>query len=199
MIFISLVHPIVLFHQLSNKKGNFLVHLILNLRNKLYFCGHKLKKMTSEERIKRQKELVETAGRFYEKKGMQPIAGRILGLLTVMDKEQFTFDEIVEELVISKGSASNALRMLEVANTIEYITIPGIRKRFFQLKKLDKFTLIDEHRANLISTRDYLQMVLDLKANRNSGNAVLIANLIDMLNFFMDKFEELKNEYTTKK
>ena len=155
--------------------------------------------MTSEERIKRQKELVEVAGRFYEKKGMQPIAGRILGLLTVMDKEQFTFDEIVEELVISKGSASNALRMLEAANTIEYLTIPGIRKRFFQLKKLDKFTLIDEHRTNLISTRDYLQMVLDLKANRNSGNAVLIANLIDMLNFFMDKFEELKNEYTAKK
>jgi hypothetical protein len=155
--------------------------------------------MTSEERIKRQKELVEIAGRFYEKKGMQPIAGRILGLLTVMDKEQFTFDEIVEELLISKSSASNALRMLEVANAIEYITIPGIRKRFFQIKKLDKFTLIDEHRANLTTTRDYLQMVLDLKANRNSGNAVLIANLIDMLNFFMDKFEELKNEYTTNK
>ena len=89
--------------------------------------------------------------------------------------------------------------MLEIANTIEYITVPGNRKRYFQLKKLDKFTLIDEHRANLTGTRDYLQMVLDLKANRNSGNALLIANLIDMLNFFLDKFEELKKEYTANK
>lgn len=151
--------------------------------------------MTSEERIKHQKELVETAGRFYDKKGLQPIAGRILGLLTVMDKEQFTFDEIVEELQISKSSASNALKLLEMSDGVEYITLPGDRKRYFQLKKRDKYALIDEHRATLTSTRAYLQSVLDLKANKQSGNAVFIENMIDMLDFYLDKFEELKKEY----
>ena len=151
--------------------------------------------MTSEERIKRQKELVEVAGRFYDKKGLQPIAGRILGLLTVMDKEQFTFDEIVEELQISKSSASNALRLLEMADGVEYITLPGDRKRYFQLKRRDKYALIDEHRTTLISTRDYLKSVLDLKANRQSGSAVFIGNMIDMLNFYIEKFEELRKEY----
>ena len=33
--------------------------------------------MTSEERIRRQKELVEALGRLYDKKGFQPVAGRI--------------------------------------------------------------------------------------------------------------------------
>jgi len=151
--------------------------------------------MTTEERIKRQKEMVETAGRFYDKKGLQPIAGRIMGLLTVMDKEQFTFDEIVEELQISKSSASNALKLLEMSDGVEYITIPGDRKRYFQLKKRDKYALIDEHRTKLISTRTYLKSALDLKANKQSGNAVFIGNLIDMLDFYLGKFEELKKEY----
>jgi DNA-binding transcriptional regulator GbsR (MarR family) len=152
--------------------------------------------MTSEDRKRRQKEMVEIAGRFYDKKGLQPIAGRILGLLTVMDKEQFTFDEIVEELNISKSSASNALRLLEMSNSIEYITLPGDRKRYFQLKKSDKFALIDEYRNTISGTHDYLKMILELKADKHSANAIFIENLIDMLKFFLDKFDELKKEYT---
>jgi DNA-binding transcriptional regulator GbsR (MarR family) len=153
--------------------------------------------MTSEERIKRQRELVEAAGRHYDKKGFQPTAGRVIGLLTVMDKEQFTFDEIVEELQISKSAASNALSILEISNIVEYNTIPGDRKRYFQIKKLDKFSLIDEHRILLLETRDFLKKVFDLKADKNSENALFINHLIDMLDFFLAKFEELKKEYMT--
>lgn len=155
--------------------------------------------MTTEERIKRQKELIEVAGRFYDKKGFQPIAGRILGLLTIMDKEQYTFDEIVEELKISKSSASNALRMLELSNSIEYITLSGDRKRYFQIKKREKFALINEHQQVLKETRDYLKIVLELKANSSSANALFLDDLIDMLDFFLDKFEELKKEYLNNK
>jgi DNA-binding transcriptional regulator GbsR (MarR family) len=151
--------------------------------------------MTSEERIKRQKELVETMGRMYDKEGFQPVTGRILGLLTIMDKEQFTFDEIVEELQISKSSASNALRMLEIRGFIKYVTKAGDRKRYFQLQKLDKFAIINEHIIKLKSTCDYLQAVLELKASKDSENALSIRNMVDILNFFLDKFEELKKEY----
>jgi len=155
--------------------------------------------MTSEDRIRKQKELVETMGRAYEKEGFQPIAGRIMSLLTIMDKERFTFDEIVEELQISKSSASNAIKILEIMNSIEYITIPGDRKRYFQIKKFDKFTLIDEHKSKLQLTRDYLQTALDLKADRKSENALFLKDLIDILNFFMGKFQELKQEYLSGK
>ena len=91
--------------------------------------------MNSEERIRKQKELVEKIGRYFEKEGFQPIAGRIYGLLMVMDKEQFTFDEITEELQISKSSASIALRNLEIRDDIEYVTLTGDRKRYFQLQR----------------------------------------------------------------
>lgn len=155
--------------------------------------------MTSEERIRKQKSLVEYVGRLFEKEGLQPIAGRIMGLLTIMDKEQFTFDEIVEELQISKGSASNAIKMLEFRNIIEYITIAGDRKRYFLIKKLDKFALIDEHKNKLQGIRDYFQTALDLKADKKSENALFLEDLIDMLNFFLDKFQDLKKEYLANK
>jgi DNA-binding transcriptional regulator GbsR (MarR family) len=155
--------------------------------------------MTSEERIKKQKELVESFGRGYAKKGFQLTPGRILGLLTIMDKEQYTFDEIVEELQISKSSASNALRMLEMVNIIQYTTIPGDRKRYFLIKRQDKFALIDDHEVNLKETRDFLKNVLDLKANKASDNAAFIQTMIDMLSFYLEKFNELKKEFMDKK
>jgi DNA-binding transcriptional regulator GbsR (MarR family) len=155
--------------------------------------------MTTEERIKRQKELVESVSRQYEKKGMQPIAGRILGLLTIMDKEQYTFDEIVEELQISKSSASNALRLLEISNVIEYITVPGDRKRYFRVKQADKFSLIDEHRITMQQTFDFLKAAYELKADKNSANAVLLGNLADMIHFFLIRFDDLKKDYLVHK
>lgn len=152
--------------------------------------------MTSEERIQKQKELVESLGRFYDKQGFQPIAGRILGLLIVMDKELYTFDEIVEELNISKSSASNALKILELMHAVEYKTITGDRKRYFKLKTQDKFALINEHKLKLQSTVDFLKQVIELKANKNTENSIFIDNMINMIDFFIDKFEDLKKEYS---
>lgn len=152
--------------------------------------------MQGEERIKQQKELVELMGRIYDKKGLQPIPGRIIGLLTVMDKEQYSFEEIIEELQISKGSASLALRMLETADIIDYVTFPGDRKRYFQIKRRDAFSIIEEHINKMTETRDILSKALALKADKKSVNALFMKNMIDMLSFFLDKFEELKEQYT---
>ena len=98
--------------------------------------------MNTEERIRKQKELVEEIGRHFDREGFQPITGRILALLMVMDKEQFTFDEIIEELQISKSSASNALKNLEIRGNIEYTTLPGDRKRYFHIKRQNSFQII---------------------------------------------------------
>jgi DNA-binding transcriptional regulator GbsR (MarR family) len=146
-------------------------------------------------RTEKQKELVETMGRAFEKDGFQPIAGRIIGLLIVTDKEELTFDEIVEELQISKGSASTVIRMLELRNAIEYVTRPGDRKRYFRIKKMNRFNLIDEYSAKLNETRNYLQKAYELKADKNSENAIFIHDLIGMMNFMMDRFQFLKQEY----
>ena len=104
--------------------------------------------MTPEERKNKQKTLVEEIGKYYVKQGIQPVASRIIALLMVMDKEQYTFDEIVEELNISKGAASNALKILDIIKAIDYTTFPGDRKRYFHLKRLNKFALMSCQKSN---------------------------------------------------
>ena len=151
--------------------------------------------MTPEERLKKQRELVEAMGRFFDKQGFGLIPGRIMGLLMVMDKEQFTFAEIVEELKISKSTASNALRILEAQEHIEYTTIASDRKRYFHIRRMDRFAVIDDHYKKLKMSRDYVQAVLNLKADKTSANAVFFQDMVNMTSFFLDKFEELKQQY----
>ncbi|PKP09023.1 MAG: hypothetical protein CVU09_13235 [Bacteroidetes bacterium HGW-Bacteroidetes-4] len=150
--------------------------------------------MNTEERIKKQRELIEKIGLYFDKEGFQPIAGRILGLLMVMDKEQFTFDEIVEELQISKSSASNALKNLEIREDIEYITLPGDRKRYFQVRKQDKFTLIKGFEKKMRQSMDMFDCILSLKADKNSSNAVFLKEMKDTMEFVLTQLNKLIEE-----
>ncbi|MEA2105551.1 MAG: MarR family transcriptional regulator [Bacteroidota bacterium] len=151
--------------------------------------------MKNEERVQKQKELIEEIGIYFDKEGFQPIAGRILALLMVMDKERFTFDEIVEELKISKSSASITLRNLEMRGDIEYITLPGERKRYFQINRKDTFSVIDEFEKKILKTKDVLSYVLELKEDQNSPNAVFFKELRDITELLLSSFEKCKEEY----
>ena len=155
--------------------------------------------MTTEERVRKQKELVETLGRHLEDEGFQPTAGRVLGLLMIMDKERFTFDEIVEELNISKSSASIALKNLQIRGDIDYVTLPGDRKRYFEIKRKDAVNIMDEFEKKLHQFKGLLHQINSLKADPNSPNSQFFATLIDMFDFFFSRFNDLKEEYYNKK
>lgn len=151
--------------------------------------------MTTEERIKQQRQLVETLGRLNEKEGMQPVAGRVMALLMVMDKEYFTFDEIVEELKISKSSASIAIKILQIKNIIEYFTIPGDRKRYFRIIKHEPFNLFEEFKQKMIQQHTIMKKIIELKADPDSKTSEYIKDLCFMLEFFQDSIEKLKVQY----
>lgn len=154
--------------------------------------------MNTEERAEKQKVLIEEIGRVFDKEGFQPIAGRILGLLMVTDKEQYTFDEITEELQISKSSASNTLRNLEIRGDIEYITLPGDRKRYFQLKTSDSFKILEDLEKKITDSTSLFKNIINLKADKNSKNAVFLANLLKMMNKFLMLLNKAKDEYRSR-
>ena len=154
--------------------------------------------MKTEERIQKQKLLIESMGRHFDKEGFQPIAGRILALLMVMDKEQYTFEEIVEELNISKSSASNALKNLEIRQVIEYVTLPGDRKRYFRIKRQNPFSAIEEFEDQIRTFKNLLSNIIELKADKNSENSQFFKGIITMIEFFLSKIDYLKDEYKKK-
>ena len=77
----------------------------------------------------KQKQLVERVG---VAQGLSPAAARILGMLLVADETEHTFEEIQSELGLSKSAVSNGLNHLLVTRSIEYITKPGDRRRYFR-------------------------------------------------------------------
>lgn len=153
--------------------------------------------MEESERIKKQRELIERIGRNNERDGFQPVTARILGLLMVMDKEEYTFDEIVDEMQISKSSASNALRNLELRGVIEYVTYPGDRKRYFRFVSGDINEIIAEIEKRMQQKLHIMQQIIELKKNPNSRNAKFLKNVLEGINFFIENLEKLKQNIKT--
>ena len=79
-----------------------------------------------------QQDLVERIGVAHDRLGLPPAAGRVLGLLLVSSQPELTFDQIREELGLSKSSTSTALNLLLRVGSVEYSTRPGDRKRYFR-------------------------------------------------------------------
>ncbi|MCG8412439.1 MAG: hypothetical protein MI739_14260 [Bacteroidales bacterium] len=150
--------------------------------------------MNKSEIIHKQKELIEQYGILFEKTGLQPVAGRIAGLLLVMDKETYTFDEIVEELNISKSTASVAIKTLLFSNEIEYITHSGDRKKYFRTK----ITSIEQGRKDFISLikryKKLTEEAYELKQNKDSRVGSYFSELLPKLDSYIPKLEELDDK-----
>jgi DNA-binding transcriptional regulator GbsR (MarR family) len=149
--------------------------------------------MDDSERIRKQRELVEYIGRNSERDGIQPVAARIMALLMVMDKEEYTFDEIVREMQISKGSVSIALRNLELRGAIEYITYPGDRKKYYRVISKDVNAILAEAEKRIKQQIDMIDQIVGLKTDQDSQNVRLLKSISAGLKFFMKKSEEFKN------
>ncbi len=152
--------------------------------------------MDTEERTQKQKELIEYIGRNAEQEGMQPVAGRVMALLMVMDKEQYTFDEIVEELSISKSSASTALKILQLKEIVEYETKPGDRKRYFQIKRHDPFYLFEKVKKSMIQKNQLMTQIIELKADPESENSKYYKELMTITELFLDNYEKMKDIFS---
>jgi DNA-binding transcriptional regulator GbsR (MarR family) len=149
--------------------------------------------MEESERRKKQKELIEYIGRYSEHDGFQPVAGRIMALLMVMDQEEYTFDEIVKEMQTSKGCVSLALQNLELRGIVEYITYPGDRKRYYRIISKDVHAIIGEAEKRIKQHIDMIDQIVCLKTDQDSQNVTLLKSISEGLKFFMKKAEEFKN------
>lgn len=150
--------------------------------------------MNESERIAKQKELIEFIGRNSERDGYQPVAARIMALLMVMDKEEYTFDEIVEEMKISKSSASTALRNLELRGVIEYVTYSGDRKRYFRFVSSEMDAIVEGVKKKINEQLKIIDEILLLKKNQDSRNAIFMKNISSGMKWFLHRIEDIQTE-----
>lgn len=148
----------------------------------------------------KQRELIERIGVFHEHKGMQPLVGRIIGLLLVKDDAEATFEEIVEELGVSKSAVSNALTFLQAKERITYHTKPGDRKRYFTMKVNDWRADFEKDLVNITEIQKFVDEVLEIHQDKNSEFCCRMKDFSNFLAFFRNEipamFERFKKQYS---
>ena len=151
--------------------------------------------LTEEERISKQRELVESFGRFTNRSGGTALAGRILGLLSFMDKEEYTFEEIVDELKISKSSASTTLNHLLDSDKVEYITYAGDRKRYFRIKINTRRQFLQAMRNHIAKVEKINRAAIELKKDKESRTSKNIQAMIEGLDFWKREIDNYEKEF----
>ena len=151
--------------------------------------------LTDVERTQKQRELVEAMGRLTNRGGGTLLAGRILGLLSFLDKEEFTFEEIVDELKISKSSVSTTINHLMETDKIEYITYPGERKRYFRIKVNTRKKFLQDMRRNIEKMEQINRIGLGLKKDKSTRTAKNISAMLDGLAFFKNQMDVYEKEF----
>lgn len=80
------------------------------------------------------KQEIENLGTFFEKRQlMTPMEARVFALLLLSDPHYQNFFTIQEELGASKSAISNAVNRLMNSKRVDYLTLPGDRKRYFKV------------------------------------------------------------------
>lgn len=116
-----------------------------------------------------QKIFIEKIGVRTEKMGYSPLSGRILGALLLAEPPYMTFEDLCEYLSASKSSISNNLNILmkEGINMIEYLTVPGDRKRYFKIS----FENWNKHLRNIPDEFQFSnELISEIVIYRNAQN-----------------------------
>ncbi|WP_186755859.1 GbsR/MarR family transcriptional regulator [Echinicola salinicaeni] len=143
----------------------------------------------------KEQEIIERIGVFFEKKGHQPILGRIMGLLLVLDRAEATFDEIREYLSVSKSAVSNALTLLQSLDRVEYTTKPGERKRYFRLKVRNWRKDMQDDMNGIFRISVLLKEVMEVRSNSNSEFNHCISDFQNFIEFMKEEMPKLIEKY----
>lgn len=144
---------------------------------------------------KEQQELIEEIGVFHEQRGMQPLMGRILGLLLVLEEAEATFDEIVAYLQVSKSAVSTALNFMQVKKLVVYRTKPGERKRYFYLTIQDWEKEIHTELREVVKIKGILEQVRISRGNTKPEVNESIKEICNFLDYFNSQIPKLFDTY----
>ena len=129
----------------------------------------------------------------YSNFGLNPLMGRIVGLLIISEEPQ-SLDDIVEKLEMSKGPISQICRRLKERGLIEKVWIPGDRKDYYEAAD-DIFGKAYANQVNKMQKNiEIAEKYLALARASDSSRAKYIEARMQM----MKSFYELMDEYNEK-
>ena len=146
-----------------------------------------------------QKSLVEKMGVFQERTGKSPVEARIISILLVADQPELTFDDIREQLNISKSATSNALNMLLKTDKIEYITHIGDRKRYFRSKLQSWEKMAEDNLQAAAATNSLLKEILKQRTTKTTEFNKNLKEVTDFMDYFQKEMLNAFKKWKEKK
>lgn len=141
---------------------------------------------------------IEESGITFEQMGMTRMAGRLFGYLIVSNMDAVSFNDIKEALDASKGSISGTTKQLITIGLIEPITLPGDRKTYFRISKINVGTIL-KARINLFNK---FSLVLD-KGNslkeRKDETSEWLKEVSSFYSWVVGAFDEILDRWEVEK
>lgn len=129
----------------------------------------------------------------YSNFGLNPLMGRIVGLL-IISKDPQSLDDIVDQLEMSKGPISQICRRLKERGLIEKVWVPGDRKDYYQAAD-DIFGKAYANQINKMQNNiEIAEKYLTQAKSMDSKDADYIKRQMKI----MKTFYELMDEYNQK-
>lgn len=129
----------------------------------------------------------------YSNFGLNPLMGRIVGLL-IISKDPQSLDDIVDQLEMSKGPISQICRRLKEGGLIEKVWVPGDRKDYYQAAD-DIFGKAYANQINKMQNNiEIAEKYLTQAQSMDSEDADYIKRQMKI----MKAFYELMDEYNQK-
>lgn len=139
-----------------------------------------------------ESDFVEKMGTAAQDDGLPRIAGRIWGVLSILEDPQ-TADSLSKLLEVSRGSISINTRLLEGFEVIERRSVPGERKEFFAIRPNPYAALVRG-----IARRSLEKADMAHQAGKSVKSPVVRQRLNEMADFHIllgDTFENLLDEF----
>jgi len=134
---------------------------------------------------------IEDFGAFFEELGGGRMVGRILGLLMVADPPEQSAEEIATALHASRGSVSQATRVLVQIGMVRRFTKPGARRDYFQLRA-DAFTESTRRRGHEI---DRLAGMFARAQQLTGDRRTNLDEAVVFLRFWRQRFDQMFHDW----
>lgn len=127
---------------------------------------------------------VEDVAQFFERSGMARMSGRLLGALMVAEPPERSQEELATFLGVSRGSVSQASRMLVDAGLVERRRRRGDRRDHYRVRP-DAWTDMIERRVDaIVALRRLAERGIEVVGDDGTVGHRALAGLVDVCRFF---------------
>lgn len=133
----------------------------------------------------------EDFGILFERLGGARMLGRVLGMLFVADPPEMTAEQLAAELQASRGSISQATRLLIQIGMIQRINKPGVRADFYRVRRDAWVESSRQRQGEIIAMLEMFQRGAALMEGRSEESQAALRHSVEFLTFWLEEFQSI--------